>query len=98
MSDATMATEIRLTPSPRPVRSLGIIIPGGEGHLGRILARHLSGKGHTVSTLTRKAPMTAGMKASATSVAVKRRKTLYAAGALMKRIHSSPEEKSERTI
>jgi hypothetical protein len=42
--------------------------------------------------------MTAGMKASATSVAVKRRKTLYAAGALMKRIHSSPEEKSERTI
>jgi hypothetical protein len=42
--------------------------------------------------------MRAGMKASATSVAVKRRKTLYATSALMKRILSSPEEKSERTI
>jgi uncharacterized protein len=34
--------------------SLRIVLAGGEGHLGRILARHFSGGGHNVTTLTRR--------------------------------------------
>jgi NAD dependent epimerase/dehydratase family enzyme len=35
------------------VRPLHIVIPGGEGHLGRILASYLSARGHAVTTLSR---------------------------------------------
>ena len=34
----------------RPMR---IVIPGGSGQVGRILARHLQGGGHTVTVLSR---------------------------------------------
>ena len=34
-------------------QSLRIVIPGGTGQIGRILARHLSGRGHGVTVLTR---------------------------------------------
>ncbi|HXY01795.1 MAG TPA: DUF1731 domain-containing protein [Candidatus Limnocylindrales bacterium] len=37
----------------RPAETLRIVIPGGEGHLGRLLSRHLNGLGHDVTTLTR---------------------------------------------
>jgi uncharacterized protein (TIGR01777 family) len=36
-----------------PAHRLRIIIPGGEGHLGRLLARRFSSQGHLVTTLTR---------------------------------------------
>ena len=35
--------------------SLRIVIPGGTGHLGRLLARHFHGCGHTVTVLARHA-------------------------------------------
>lgn len=53
MSDTTVSTVDRLTPSPRSVRPLRMIIPGGEGHLGRLLASRLTTNGHTVTTFTR---------------------------------------------
>ena len=54
MSDITViAATRRPTLTPLLVRPLRVIIPGGEGHLGRILARHLSAKGHKLTTLTR---------------------------------------------
>lgn len=34
-------------------RRLHIVIPGGSGHVGRILARHLQSRGHFVTILTR---------------------------------------------
>jgi uncharacterized protein len=46
MSDIT--TEIDTT-----TRRLHIVIPGGEGHLGRLLAQRFSSCGHVVTTLTR---------------------------------------------
>ena len=54
MSDRTIviATD-RPTLTPRLVRPLRVIIPGGEGHLGRILVRHLSAQGHKLTTLSR---------------------------------------------
>ncbi len=54
MSDTTITTAASpTTPSPLLVRPLRIVIPGGEGHLGRILSRHLFAKGHKLTTLTR---------------------------------------------
>ena len=54
MSDTTIATALPAVPSPsHPVHSLRIIIPGGEGHLGRLLARRFSDSGHSVTTFTR---------------------------------------------
>jgi NAD dependent epimerase/dehydratase family enzyme len=37
----------------QPVRPLRIVIPGGTGRLGSLLARHLHERGHVVSTITR---------------------------------------------
>lgn len=37
----------------RPVNHLRVVIPGGEGHLGRLVADRLAGLGHDVTTLTR---------------------------------------------
>lgn len=34
-------------------KALRIVIPGGTGQIGQILARHLSGRGHDVTVLTR---------------------------------------------
>jgi uncharacterized protein len=48
MSDITTST----VPTIQP---LSIVIPGGEGHLGRLLAQRFSGRGHAVTTLTRQA-------------------------------------------
>ncbi len=60
MSDSAIITAtIPGTPISLRVRLLRIIIPGGEGHLGRILARYLSAKGHKVITLTRNPSPTA---------------------------------------
>jgi uncharacterized protein len=36
-----------------PNTALRIVIPGGEGHLGKILTRYLSGMGHRLTTFTR---------------------------------------------
>src|SRR5215472_4841009 len=36
-------------------RQLRIVIPGGTGHLGRLLARHFHGCGHMVTALARRA-------------------------------------------
>jgi uncharacterized protein (TIGR01777 family) len=54
MTDTTTAS-ITAPASPQlyPGAPLRIIIPGGEGHLGRPLARRFSSKGHLVTTLTR---------------------------------------------
>lgn len=38
---------------PRTARPLRIVIPGGEGHLGRLLSGYFAGRGHSVATLTR---------------------------------------------
>lgn len=38
-----------------PFRSLRIVIPGGSGQIGRILARHFHAAGHRVTTLARHA-------------------------------------------
>lgn len=54
MSDITVVTVVPSgIPQIRPVSSLRIVIPGGEGHLGRLLARRFSSLGHSVTTLTR---------------------------------------------
>jgi len=54
MSDKTIATA---PPAPSSssssLYSLRIVIAGGEGHLGRLLARRFSAAGHSVTTLTR---------------------------------------------
>ena len=47
----TCETEsLHLSPSRRPVR---VVIPGGAGHLGRIVAGHLHAKGNAVTVLAR---------------------------------------------
>jgi uncharacterized protein len=46
MSDTTTLT----VATPNPLR---IVIPGGEGHLGRLLSQRFSSQGHAVTTLTR---------------------------------------------
>jgi uncharacterized protein (TIGR01777 family) len=54
MSDKTIA--IAAPPPPLdscPARPLRIVIPGGEGYLGRLLARRFLAAGHTVITLSR---------------------------------------------
>lgn len=54
MSDITIATVDPGSPALHsPVRHLRILIPGGEGHLGRLLSRYFSAQGHAVTTLTR---------------------------------------------
>jgi len=52
MTDTTVssAASLGISHPPAPLR---IAIPGGEGHLGRLLARRLSGHGHRVTTLAR---------------------------------------------
>jgi uncharacterized protein (TIGR01777 family) len=66
----TTASTLRPVTSSGPLpASLRIVIPGGRGHLGRILARHFSSNGHQVTTLTRKphcafsVPSTPGQRA-----------------------------------
>jgi uncharacterized protein (TIGR01777 family) len=50
----TVATADTSSNRPSPsVRPLRIVIPGGEGHIGRILARRFSTLGHVVTTLSR---------------------------------------------
>src|SRR5271157_4409600 len=39
--------------SPRPLRPLRIILPGGSGLLGQVLARYFQERGHHVTVLTR---------------------------------------------
>ncbi|MGP8174975.1 MAG: TIGR01777 family oxidoreductase [Terracidiphilus sp.] len=39
--------------SPRPLRPLRIVLPGGSGLLGQVLARHFQERGHHVTVLTR---------------------------------------------
>ena len=51
------------------VRPLRITLPGGEGHLGRILAQHFSGLGHEVTTLTRNPHNTVAPTAESVSAA-----------------------------
>jgi uncharacterized protein len=54
MSDTTATTAIRPTkPTHNLVRPLRLVIPGGESHLGGLLARHFSANGHAVTTLSR---------------------------------------------
>lgn len=54
MSDITAMTADTLRQEgPPPVGPLRIVIPGGEGHLGKILARYLAQRGHEITTLTR---------------------------------------------
>ncbi len=80
MTDTTVGTVGSLPASgSHPLRRLRILIPGGEGHLGRILARrfsasgHLgrilarrfSASGHSVVTLTRSFPRASGSADSA---------------------------------
>jgi uncharacterized protein (TIGR01777 family) len=51
MTDTTASP---ITPQdPSTIPALQIVIPGGEGHLGRLLARRFSSQGHFVTTLTR---------------------------------------------
>jgi uncharacterized protein len=52
MTDTTVssAASPHTSRSPSPLR---IVIPGGEGHLGRFLAKRLSAQGHQVTTLAR---------------------------------------------
>jgi uncharacterized protein len=45
-------SEIAKTATPAE-RKLRIVLPGGSGHLGRILARHFHSSGHNVTVLTR---------------------------------------------
>ncbi|HEY1210344.1 MAG TPA: TIGR01777 family oxidoreductase [Terracidiphilus sp.] len=44
--------------TPRPIRSLRIVLPGGSGQVGHALARYFTERGHRVTVLTR-APYTA---------------------------------------
>lgn len=46
-------TDTTASSNATPTRPLRIVIPGGEGHLGRLLARRFSGQGHLVTTLSR---------------------------------------------
>jgi uncharacterized protein len=39
--------------APAPFKPLGIIIPGGSGQIGRMLARYFHAQGHRVSVLAR---------------------------------------------
>lgn len=55
MSDRTIATQDVLSHTPaRALHPLRIVIPGGEGHLGRLLTRAFLALGHTVTTLSRR--------------------------------------------
>jgi len=61
MNDATVTTVSR--PEARtglPLKALRIVLPGGEGHLGKLLARHFSSQGHDVTTLARNPRTPAG--------------------------------------
>jgi uncharacterized protein (TIGR01777 family) len=54
MTDTTAASiTTSANPQLHPGAPLRIIIPGGEGHLGRLVSRRLSCQGHLVTTLTR---------------------------------------------
>jgi hypothetical protein len=54
MSEATVKSVERGGQLKRPpLHALRIVIPGGEGHLGRVLAQRFSEQGHQVTTLTR---------------------------------------------
>jgi len=54
MSVSTVATAERGGRAAcRRTKTLHIVIPGGQGHLGRLLCRHFSSLGHDVTTLTR---------------------------------------------
>src|SRR6266478_7724162 len=54
MTDTTAHTQdSRTALSPLPRRPLRVVIPGGAGHLGRILAGHLHSKGNSVTVLSR---------------------------------------------
>jgi len=44
--------------TPHPIRSLRIVLPGGSGQVGHVLAHYFSERGHRVTVLTR-APYTA---------------------------------------
>jgi uncharacterized protein len=63
MSDTSIATAIR-PPFRRPVCTvpLRIVIPGGEGHLGCLLAQRFSTAGHAVTTLSRRLQASEGSK------------------------------------
>jgi uncharacterized protein (TIGR01777 family) len=54
MTDTTVAAA-RSKETPTLAQPLRVVIPGGEGHLGRILARHFARRGHAVTTLSRSA-------------------------------------------
>ncbi len=41
------------TATPHPLRPLRIVIPGGSGQVGQVLARHFTERGHQVTVLTR---------------------------------------------
>jgi uncharacterized protein (TIGR01777 family) len=68
MNDATAKTVGSIGQSQRPtLAALQIVLPGGEGHLGRLLAGHFSKLGHPVTTLTRHrrdAPVLSGHRAA----------------------------------
>jgi uncharacterized protein len=54
MTDTTANTRETETPHlSSPQRSLRVVIPGGAGHLGRIVAPHLHAKGNAVTVLSR---------------------------------------------
>jgi uncharacterized protein (TIGR01777 family) len=54
MTDTTvLATTTPAGPQLHPIPQFRIVIPGGDGHLGRLLARRFSSQGHSVTTLTR---------------------------------------------
>lgn len=55
MTDTTVLTaNLKEDPaSLSAVRPLRMVIPGGQGHLGRILARYFSERGYYVTTLSR---------------------------------------------
>jgi uncharacterized protein len=54
MNEETAATVTNYLTHPHPSRCMRVVIPGGGGHLGRILERHLVARGHSVITLTRR--------------------------------------------
>jgi uncharacterized protein (TIGR01777 family) len=53
MTDTTANTCETETPQPSPARPLRVVIPGGAGHLGRIVAGHLHEQGNAVTVLSR---------------------------------------------
>jgi uncharacterized protein len=55
MNDITTVTVSSGEDRGRSIRALRIVMPGGEGHLGQLLARWLCSRGHLVTTLTRSA-------------------------------------------